>query len=148
MSVGELVLKDSLRCIPLLVVFAGLAMVTAGCSSDSRLAANNSDESAGERTGYGTRSGGYSTDIYTELKGSFERAPRPQTQAAASGPVQPGQPAPPAAAGGRQVATSAPAAAPAPAGPPPENASPTAYGISSDGPTTDVATWLFGPKNH
>jgi hypothetical protein len=147
--VGEIVLKYSLRCIPLIVVFAGLAMVTAGCS-DSRMAANNaaanSGESLGERTGYGTRSDGYSTDIATELKGSLQRAPRPQT--AASGPVQQGQPATSTGAGGQQVAASGPGVVQQPAGPPPQDPTPTAYGISSDGPTTDVSTWLFGPRNH
>ena len=142
-------MKYSLRCIPLIVVFAGLAMVTAGCS-DSRMAANNaaanSGESLGERTGYGTRSDGYSTDIATELKGSLQRAPRPQT--AASGPVQQGQPATSTGAGGQQVAASGPGVVQQPAGPPPEDPTPTAYGISSDGPTTDVSTWLFGPRNH
>jgi hypothetical protein len=148
MSVGEIALKYSSRCIPVIVVFAGLAMVSAGCS-DTRMAANNSDDaqSAGERTGYGTRSGGYSTDVYTELKGSLQRAPRPQT-AAASGPVPQGQPATSAAAGAQQAAASGPGVVQQPAGPPPEDPSPTAYGISSDGPTTDVSTWLFGPKNH
>ena len=149
MLVGEIVLKYSSRCIPVIVVFAGLALVTAGCS-DSRMAANNaaanSGESLGERTGYGTRSDGYSTDIATELKGSLQRAPRPQT--AASGPVQQGQPATAAGAGGQQVAASGPGVVQQPAGPPPQDPSPTAYGISSDGPTTDVSTWLFGPRNH
>ena len=149
MSVGEIVLKYSSRCIPVIVVFAGLAMVTAGCS-DSRMAANNaaanSGESLGERTGYGTRSDGYSTDIATELKGSLQRAPRPQT--AASGSVQQGQPATSTGAGGQQVAASGPGVVQQPAGPPPEDPTPTAYGISSDGPTTDVSTWLFGPRSH
>jgi hypothetical protein len=151
MSVGEIVLKYFSRCIPVFVVFAGLAMVTAGCS-DSRMAANNaaanSGESLGERTGYGTRSDGYSTDIATELKGSLQRAPRPQTAASGPVPVQQGQPATSAGAGGQQVAASGPAVVQQPAGPLPENPSPTAYGISSDGPTTDVSTWLFGPRNH
>jgi hypothetical protein len=147
-------LKHSLRCLPVIVLFAGLAMVTAGCS-DSRMAANNaaanSGESLGERTGYGTRSDGYTTDLSTELKGSLQRAPRPQT--AASGPVQQGQPATSAGAGGQQVAASGPSVVQQPvvqqpAGPPPADPTPTAYGISSDGPTTDVSTWLFGPKNH
>jgi hypothetical protein len=149
MLVGEIVLKYSSRCIPVIVVFAGLAMVTAGCS-DSRMAANNaaanSGESLGERTGYGTRSDGYSTDIATELKGSLQRAPRPQT--AASGPVQQGQPATSTGAGGQQVAASGPGVVQQPAGPPPQDPTPTAYGISSDGPTTDVSTWLFGPRSH
>jgi hypothetical protein len=151
MSVGEIALKYSSRCIPVIVVFAGLAMVAAGCS-DSRMAANNaaanSGESLGERTGYGTRSDGYSTDIATELMGSLQRAPRPQTAASGPVPVQQGQPATSAGAGGQQVAASGPAVVQQPAGPPPEDPTPTAYGISSDGPTTDVSTWLFGPRNH
>jgi hypothetical protein len=151
MSVGEIVLKYSSRCIPVIVVLAGLAMVTAGCS-DSRMAANNAaangGESLGERTGYGTRSDGYSTDIATELKGSLQRAPRPQTAASGPVPVQQGQPATSAGAGGQQVAASGPGVVQQPAGPPPADPSPTAYGISSDGPTTDVSTWLFGPRNH
>ena len=151
MLVGEIVLKYSVRCIPLIVVFAGLAMVTAGCS-DSRMAANNaaanSGESLGERTGYGTRSDGYSTDIATELKGSLQRAPRPQT--AASGPAPQGT----SAGGngqqvnGQQVAASGPGVVQQPDGPPREEPTTTAYGISSDGPTTDIATWLLGPRNH
>ncbi len=151
MSVGEIVLKHSLRCIPAVVVFASLAMVAAGCS-DSRMAANNAASNSGEaqpssyRTGYGMPSDGYTTDLYTELKGSLHRAERPQT--AASGPVQQGQPATSAGTGGQQVAASGPGAVQQPAGPPPEEPTTTAYGISSDGPTTDVYTALFGPRNH
>src|ERR1700721_4657040 len=134
MSVGEIVLKYSSRCIPVIVVFAGLAMVAAGCS-DSRMAANNAaanrGESLGERTGYGTRSDGYSTDIATELKGSLQRAPRPQTAASGPVPVQQGQPATSAGAGGQQVAASGPAVVQQPAGPPPEDPTPTAHGLSS-----------------
>jgi hypothetical protein len=151
MSVGEIVLKHSSRSFPVIVLFAGLAMVAAGCS-DARMAANNAASNSGEaepsgyRTGYGTRSDGYTTDVATELKGSLQRAPRPQT--AASGPVQQGQPATSGGANGQQVAASGPGVVQQPAGPPPEDPSPTVYGISSDGPTTDVATWLFGPRNH
>ena len=151
LSVGEIILKHSLRCIPAVVVFAGLAMIAAGCS-DSRMAANNAASNSGEaeqtgyRTGYGTRSEPYSTDIATELKGSLQRAPRPQT--AASGPVQQGQPATSAGVTGQQAAASGPGVVQQPAGPPPEDPTPTAYGSSSDGTTTDVAAWLFGPKNH
>jgi hypothetical protein len=35
---------------------------------------------------------------------------------------------------------------PAPPAPPPEQASPTAYGISTNGPTTDLYTAIFGPR--
>ena len=153
LSVGEIILKHSLRCIPVFVVFAGLAMVAAGCS-DSRMAANNAAANSGEaqpsgvRTGYGTTSEGYTTDVYTELKGSFQRAPRPQT--AASGPAPQGT----SAGGngqqvnGQQVAASGPGVVQQPDGPPREEPTTTAYGISSDGPTTDIATWLLGPRNH
>jgi hypothetical protein len=151
MSVGEIALKYSSRCIPVVVVLAGLAMVAAGCS-DSRMAANNAASNSGDaeqsgyRTGYGTRSDGFTTDAYTEFKGSLQRPPRPQT--AASGPVQQGQPATSAGAGGQQAAASGPGVVQQPAGPPPEDPTPTAYGISSDGPTTDVYTAIFGPRNH
>jgi|SRR5665213_3630929 len=146
MSVGEIVLKHSSRSIPVIVLFAGLAMVAAGCS-DARMAANNAASNSGEaepsgyRTGYGTRSDGYTTDVSTELKGSLQRAERPRT----AGAVQQGTPA---GVNGQQVAASGPGVVQQPAGPPPEDPSPTVYGISSDGPTTDVATWLFGPRNH
>jgi hypothetical protein len=145
-SVGEIVLKYSSRCIPVIVAFAGLAVVAAGCS-DSRMAANNaasnsSDaESTGYRTAYGVRSEPYTTDIATELKGSFHRADRPQAQAA--GTVQQGTPA---GVNGQQAAASG-SVQPA-ASPPPQDSSPTAYGISADGPTTDVYTAFFGPRNH
>jgi hypothetical protein len=145
------VLKHPSRSFPVIVLFAGLAMIATGCS-DARMAANNAASNSGEaepsgyRTGYGTRSDGYTTDVATELKGSLQRAPRPQT--AASGPVQQGQPATSGGANGQQVAASGPGVVQQPAGPPPEDPSPTVYGISSDGPTTDVATWLFGPRNH
>jgi hypothetical protein len=150
-SVGEIVLKYSLRHVPVVVVFTGLAMLAAGCS-DTRMAANNAASNNGEaeqlgyRTGYGTRSDGYSTDLYTEFKGSMHRAERPQT--AASTPVQQGQPATSAGVSGQQVTATGPEVVQQPAGPPREDPTPTAYGISSDGPTTDVATWLFGPRNH
>ena len=153
MSVGEIVLKHSLRCMPVIVALAGLALVAAGCS-DARMAANNAASSGGDdqpmgyRTGYGTRSDGYTSDVYTELKGSLQRAPRPQTAASGPVPVQQGQPTTSAGAGGQQVAASGPAVVQQPAGTPPEDPTPTAYGISSDGPTTDVSTWLFGPRNH
>jgi hypothetical protein len=150
LSVGEIALKYSSRCILVVVVLAGLAMVAAGCS-DSRMAANNAASNSGEaqpsgyRTGYGTTSEGYTTDVYTELKGSLQRTPRPQT--AAAGSVQQGQPATSAGVNGQQVAASGPGVVQQPAGPPREDPTPTAYGISSDGPTTDVYTALFGPRH-
>lgn len=136
----------SLRYIPITVVFAGLAIVAAGCS-DSRMAANNAASNNGEaqrssyQAGYGLSSEGPTTDLYTELKGSWQRAERPQ----AAGTVQQGTSA---GGNGQQVAASGSGVVQQPAGPPREEPTTTAYGISSDGPTTDVYTAFFGPRNH
>ncbi len=66
-----------------------------------------------------------------------------QPQTAASRAPQPAyaQPAPP------QPAPVQVAQQPAAPAPPPEQASPTAYGISTNGPTTDLYTMIFGPRN-
>jgi hypothetical protein len=143
-------LKHSLRDIPVIVVFAGLAIVTAGCA-DSRMAANNAASNSGQvqpqvqqssyQAGYGLSSEGPTTDVYTELKGSLQRAERPQ----AAGVVQQ---AAPTGVSGQRVADSGPSVVQQPASPPREEPTATAYGISSDGPTTDVYTALFGPRNH
>ena len=160
-------LKHLLRCIPV-VVFAGLAVVAAGCS-DSRMAASNAVSNSGQtngqnnsqarqssyQVGYGLSNEGPTTDLYTELKGSLQRPERPQQTAIAA------QPETPAAANGQQIAASSggpvqqpgglvqqsSAAVQHPAGPPREEPTATVYGMSSDGPTTDVYTELFGPRN-
>lgn len=141
-------MKHALRNIAAFILFAGLAIVAAGCS-DSRLAANNAASNAGQvqpssyQTGYGLTSEGPTTDLYTELKGSFQRPERPHQATAA---VQ--QPAS-AGTSGQQVADSSPGVVQpqAPAGPPAEEPTATVYGMSSDGPTTDIYTALFGPRN-
>jgi hypothetical protein len=142
-----------LRDIPVIVVFGGLAIVAAGCA-DSRMAVNNAASNSGQaqpqvqpqvqqssyQAGYGLSSEGPTTDVYTELKGSLQRAERPQ----AAGVVQQ---AAPTAVSGQRVADSGPTVVQQPASPPREEPTATAYGISSDGPTTDVYTALFGPRN-
>jgi len=159
-----MILKHALRYRPAIIVFASVAIVAAGCS-DSRMAANNAVANNGQNSGqpqqssyqagYGLSSEGTTTDLYTELKGSLQRPERPQ----ATGPVQqaagpvPPQAAPvqqgtPAGVNGRQVADSGPAAVQQPAAPPREEPTATVYGMSSDGPTTDVYTALFGSRNH
>jgi hypothetical protein len=108
------------------------------------------------QVGYGLSSEGPTTDLYTELKGSLQRPERPQ----ATGPVQQAagpvpQPAPAgsvqqgttAGVNGQQVADSRPAAVQQPAAPPREEPTATVYGMSSDGPTTDVYSALFGPRS-
>jgi hypothetical protein len=140
-----MVLKHASRCIPVIAVAAGLAVT--GCA-DSRMAASNeAGQPTSYQTSYGFSSEGPTTDVYTELKGSFKRADRTPAVAAASGPVQQGQPATSAGANGQQVAASGPGVVQQPAGPPREEPTSTAYGISSDGPTTDVYTALFGPRH-
>jgi hypothetical protein len=134
--------------------------------------ANNASPSQSEQaypTAYGISSAGTTTDLYTELFGSSKTAAAPATAtaapqqvqpvaaAAATQPVQPatatatrkGQPAT-ASAATRQVP---PAPAPTevaqqPVAPqaPPEPDVPTAYGITANGPTTDLYTELFGPR--
>jgi hypothetical protein len=95
---------------------------------------------------YGISSEGTTTDLYTELFGPREPAPAPQTATAAAQPVQPVT----ATASPRQVEPSpAPVAVaqqqPSPQ-PEPEPDVPTAYGITANGPTTDLYTELFGPR--
>ena len=142
----------------------------AGCA-DSRMAANNADAqaSAPYQVGYGMSSNGPTTDLYTEIFGNKARddrnapvataasGPVPQGQpVTASNTVQRGQPVTAANAAQRgQPATAAnalppgqPTAVPVAQEEPPPQAVPTAYGISSNGPTTDLYTEIFGPRNH
>jgi hypothetical protein len=84
-------------------------------------------------------------------------APQPVQPATASATTRQGQRTT-ASATGRQVQPApAPAPAPAPVAtqvvqqpappqPPPEPDTPSAYGITSNGPTTDLYTELFGPR--
>ena len=148
------------------IALAAVAIIVSGCAG-----ANNATSSQGEqpyKTAYGLSSEGTTTDLYTELFGPRKTETAPATVAAAPPPAQPvaaattPQPAQPATAVTRQSqpasATAAPrqvqpAPAPVqvaqqPAAPqaPPEPDVPTAYGISSNGPTTDLFTELFGPR--
>jgi len=160
-------LKHRLRHSSAVVVFAGLAIVAAGCA-DSRLAANSAASNSGQvqqpvqqssyQVGYGLSSDGPTTDLYHEFKHSLEPPERPQVAATT---VQPGAPAP---VNGQQVADSSPGpgvaqqgtvqqgvaqqpVAQQPAAPPREAPTATMYGMNSDGPTTDIYSALFG-RNH
>jgi hypothetical protein len=166
---GEFTVNRSFCCIRVMAALAAIAINVAGCA-DSRLAANNAATSAssvtaqaqppspGYQTGYGVSSNGFTTDLYTEMFGSNQRddktAPSNEKSASAtapsanasgtaspatvvsapvpSNPVQQAQPA--QVSGVRQEASAA------------EASHPTAYGIPSDGPTTDLFTELFGPR--
>lgn len=128
------------------------------------------------KTAYGLTSDGPTTDLYTELFGSSKTAAapatatpqqgQPMTASAATQPVQPvtapgstqpPQPATTAATRQNKSAMAARQVQPAPAPvevaqqpaapqPPPEPDIPTAYGITANGPTTDLYTELFGPR--
>jgi hypothetical protein len=161
-----------LSCIRTAAALAAVAIIVAGCA-----AANNAPSaqasSQGEqpyRTMYGISSEGTTTDLYTEIFGPRQAAPA--TTVAAAQPVQPAAPAQqvavagPSGSGPSQVlasyrtqqpgsAQSAPnqpaavqvAQQPAPPAPPPEPDAPAAYGLTTNGPTTDLFTELFGKRN-
>jgi hypothetical protein len=157
-------------------IAAALAVATilvAGCA-DSRMSANDANQ--GEqpyKTAYGLSSAGTTTDLYTEMFGSRQPPPAPATTVAsaqpgqsvtaqpiapvqqpmtASGPARPGQAATATAPNRpQQPAAVQPAPAqlaqqPAPAAAAQEPDVPTAYGITANGPTTDLYTEIFGPR--
>ncbi len=153
------------------IILGGCAAANNATSSQ---AAGQNEQSY--KTAFGISSDGPTTDLYTELFGPRRRddqtAPAPAT--AATQPVQPAptvaatQPVQPVAAPATSTrpATASirqakpviastqqaqPAAVevaqqPAAPQPPPEPDVPTAYGITANGPTTDLYTELFGPR--
>lgn len=169
---GGIVLNRSSRCTRITVVLAA-AITIAGCA-DSRMAANNASSGAqpppepDTPAAYGISSKGPTTDVYTELFGSSQRdnenaaAPAATAQQAQPQQVQPATATSTNRQGQRTTASAAnrqvqPAPAPLPTTqvaqqpvaapqPPPEPDTPTAYGISSNGPTTDLFTELFGSR--
>jgi len=146
-----------------MIVLPALAGTVAGCA-DSHFTSSNasmqptSDTGRTQReapvqVGYGMTSDGPTTDLYTEIfRPKRDEAPAPaavaqgQPTAAAPATVAQGRPGArsPATVAQNQPAMASNAAPPAPAAPPAEQATPTAYGISSNGPTTDLYTELFG----
>jgi hypothetical protein len=147
-----------------MIVLPALAGTVAGCA-DSHFASSNasmqtsSDTSRTQReppvqVGYGMSSDGPTTDLYTEIfRPKRDEAPAPpaavaqgQPAAGAPGTVAQGRPATgaPGAVAQNQPAMASNAVPPAPAAPPAEAATPSAFGISSNGPTTDLYTELFG----
>ena len=168
------VLNRSLSCIRATTALAAVAIIVAGCAAANNTASSQGSGQAEQpyKTAYGLTSDGPTTDLYTELFGSSKTAAapatatpqqgQPMTASAATQPVQPAtqppQPATTTAAtrqnksvmAARQVQPApAPvevAQQPAPPQPPPEPDVPTAYGITANGPTTDLYTELFGPR--
>jgi hypothetical protein len=164
-------LINVLSCIRTATALAAVATIVAGCA-----AANNATSaqasSQGEqpyKTMYGISSEGTTTDLYTEIFGPRQSAPattvaasqpvaaQPVQQVAVSGPrgsgpsqvlasyrtQQPGSAQPAPAQPAAVQVTQQPAAPPAP---PPEPDVPTAYGITANGPTTDLYSMIFGSK--
>jgi hypothetical protein len=159
-------LSRSLSRIRTTAALAALAIAVTGCAAANN--ATSSQEEKPHQTVYGLSSAGTTTSLYDELFGS-KPAAAPATAVAAA---EPGQPAPainqPAAGQqARSAVTTAnrqtkPATAqatatqvqPAPtpvaqqaAAPATEQAdTPVAYGITANGPTTNLFTELFGGK--
>jgi hypothetical protein len=140
-----------------MIVLPALAGTLGGCA-DSHFASSNASmqtssdtgrREAPTQVGYGMSSDGPTTDLYTELfRPKRDEAPAAvaQGQPAAGAPttVAQGRPGTGSAVAQNQTAMASNAVPPAPAGPPPEPASQTAFGLSSNGPTTDLYTELFG----
>jgi hypothetical protein len=166
-------LTGTLPCIRIVAALAAVAIVAAGCSAANN-AVSSQASSQGEqpyKTMYGISSEGTTTDLYTEFFGPRQPAPAPAAAVASAQPAQPATaqpitPVQPSATTTRQARSgqTAPGTAanrtpqavptqPAPVqvaqqpSPPPEPDVPTAYGITSNGPTTDLYTALFGRRD-
>jgi hypothetical protein len=169
-------LLSALPCIRVAIALTAIAVVASGCAAANNATSSQASAQGEQpyKTMYGISSEGTTTDLYTEMFGP-RQAPAPATNVAAAQPVQsvtsqPIAPAQQSATATRpgqatttpgrpnQAQTSAayrtpqsPAPQPAqvaqqPAPPPPEPDVPTAYGITANGPTTDVYTAIFGPR--
>ncbi len=145
------------RCARLIIALPAVAIMIAGCANSRTTATNDtanaqaSSDATPSRpppvnpAGYGMSGAGYTTDVVTALRDSLrdDRATPAPVAVVAAGPVQPGQPAPTAVPVPQGQATAA-------AGPVPQQpAEPSyiaAYGVPSNGNTTDLVTELFGPR--
>ena len=140
-----------------MIVLPALAGTIAGCA-DSHFASSNASmqttSDTGRReppvqVGYGMSSDGPTTDLYTELfRPKRDEAPAAvaQGQPAAGAPtsVAQGRPGTGSVVAQNQPAMAANAMPPAQAAAPAEPSTQTAFGLSSNGPTTDLYTELFG----
>lgn len=167
----------ALTCIRTATALAAAALAVAGCAAANNATSAQAQGEQPYRTMYGLTSDGPTTDLYTEFFGPREPPPAPATSVASVQPVtgQPMTPAQQApqyqpARPGQAVATTAGrpnqaqtaavaqsasvqpapvqvAQQPAPPAPPPEPSAPVAYGISANGPTTDLYTAIFGSRH-
>jgi hypothetical protein len=168
-SVGEIVLNRALRYLQVTTVLAAVAITVAGCASSIDTAQTEQPY----KTAFGMTSDGPTGDLYTEFFGPHGNnqqnaamaapaaVPPPSQPATATATPQQMQPTTRTAANRQpvtvapeyrrgQVAQGQPISTPAEVGPPPappaEPGTPTAYGISSNGTTTDLYSVFFGPK--
>lgn len=161
-------LSRALIYIQTATALAAVAIAVAGCAGANNAASNQGEQPY--KTMYGVSSEGTTTDLYTEIFGPRQPPPGPATNVASAQPVQPvtAQPAapglqpttttnrqgqttvasrPPQPAYGQPAPVVQPAqVAQQPAAPPPEPDTPTAYGITANGPSTDLYTEIFGPR--
>jgi len=160
-------LSHQFSCLRTVATLAAIPIFAAGCAGANSTASSQVEQSY--KTAYGLSSAGTTTNLYTEFFGPPQKAaaaPAPLTAAAESTPAQPvpaaaapqpAQPAATAASTHQSRTATAPSAlqqtkpAPAPvevaqqpAAPQPDV--PVAYGITANGPTTDLYTELFGSR--
>lgn len=164
-----------LSCIRTATALAAVGTIVAGCAAanNATSAQASSQDEQPQKTMYGITSEGTTTSLYTEIFGPRQSAPA--TTMAAAQPVQPvtaqpvapaqqvavagprgsgpsqvlapyrtqqpasAQPAQPAAVQVAQQPVSQPA-------PPPEPDAAAAYGLTANGPTTNLFTELFGKR--
>jgi hypothetical protein len=170
------VLSRSLSCIRVTIALAAVAIAVGGCAAANNVASNQNEQpyqtgyglsSEGPTTDlytelFGSRKTATATAAAQPVQPvTASAAPQQVQPVTASAATEPVQPAPgPATKRQNQPATTAAAArqvqpAPAPtevaqqaAAPqaPEEPDVPVAYGITANGPTTDLYTALFGPR--
>ena len=169
-----IVLSRLLSCSQATIALTAVAIVVTGCAGANNTTSSQGEQAY--KTMYGITSEGTTTDLFTEFFGPRKPAAAPETATAAAQPVtsptaneqgataagatQPAQAATTSAAKGQTKPTVAGTSrqvqpAPAPVAvaqqPPapqaqPEPDVPAAYGITANGPTTDLFTELFGPR--
>jgi hypothetical protein len=166
-------LNHASSCIRVAIALTAIAVVAAGCAAANNATSSQVSQQGEQpyKTMYGLSSEGTTTDLYTEFFGSSEPPPASATAVASAQPTaaQPAAPVqqPVTASGAArnrpgqaqtaanrttQPASIQPAPVqvaqqPAPPAAPPEPDVPTAYGITTNGPTTDLYTALFGRRD-
>ena len=170
-----IILSRLSSCSQAATALAAVAIVVAGCAGANNTASSQGEQSY--KTMYGISSEGTTTSLYTEFFGSPKPAVAPETATTAAQPVQPAttSSAPPVqsaaiaqpaqGAAGAKTRQTKPAVAsvssqqvqpapvevaqqPAVAQAAPEPDVPTLYGITANGPTTNLYTAIFGPRRN